>query len=313
MHKIIYNSKNKIRPIWRLLLFLVITFIINIPLQLALQEFLDSSLLRGVISASIYLISVVFSLFVQIKYLEKSSFKKYGLSINRIWIKEFFIGILISLIQLSLFFLLMYFSGNLKIVDYFTVYSSNYSFNYSFLAGLLSEIFGLIVGTSVEEIFFRAFLFYIAYEALRVLKKEPKKRALIILILIAPLFGIAHIFNEGATIISTINLGVDAIIICLPFLITGRLGMSIGMHFSWNLFLGALFGFPISGNIAKVSVISINTPNNIFTGGVFGPEGSVLYILLVIIALLFILYWKKREHYDSFINPCILENDVSSH
>ncbi|NQY05380.1 MAG: CPBP family intramembrane metalloprotease [Flavobacteriaceae bacterium] len=313
MRKIIYNSKDNIRPIWRLLLFLTITFLINIPLQLVLQEALDSSLLRGIISASIYLISVVFSLFVQIKYLEKSSFKKYGLSINQTWIKEFLIGVSISLIQLSLFFLLMYLSGNLKIVDYFTVNSSSYSFNYSFLAGLLSEIIGLIVGTSVEEIFFRAFLFYITYETLRVLKKDPNKRTLITLILIAPLFGIAHIFNDGATIISTINLAVDAIIIYLPFLITGRLGMSIGMHFSWNLFLGALFGFPISGNIAKVSVISINTPNNIFSGGVFGPEGSVLYILLVIIALVLILYWKKREHYNSFINPCITENDLSSH
>ncbi|WP_298416708.1 CPBP family intramembrane glutamic endopeptidase [uncultured Kordia sp.] len=311
MHKIIFNSKDKIRPIWRLILFLLITFLVNIPLQLVLQEVLSQSLLRGIISASIYLMSVVFSLLIQIKFLEKSSFKKYGLKFNKVWLKEFFFGFIISVVQLSLFFLIMDLTGNLKIVDFFAVNSSNYTFDYSFWTGFFAEMFGLIVGSSVEEIFFRAFLFYIAYEALRILKKDAKKRALLILIIIAPLFGIAHAGNEGATIISTINLGLDAMMLCLPFLITGRLGMSIGMHFSWNLFQGAIFGFPISGNIAKTSIISVEMPNNLLTGGVFGPEGSILFIGLDIIAILLILYWKKFKRYTSFVHPYIIENAIN--
>ncbi|WP_271785256.1 CPBP family intramembrane glutamic endopeptidase [Aquimarina algiphila] len=311
MRKIIFNSKNRIRPIWRLFLFLSITFLINIPLQLGLQEVLNQGLLRGSISASIYLLSVVLSLYIQIKFLDKSSFKKYGLKINKIWIKEFIIGIIISLTQLSIFFLIMYITGNLKIVDFFTTNSSSYSFDYSFWQGFFSEMFGLIIGSTVEEIFFRAFIFYIVYEALRTVKKDAGKRAVIILIVIAPLFGIAHVGNEGATIISTINLGLDAMMMCLPFLITGRLGMSIGMHFSWNLFQGVIFGFAISGNIAKVSIISVNMPNNLLTGGVFGPEGSVIFILLDIVALIFILYWKKLKKYNSFVSPYIIENNIN--
>ncbi|WP_282079545.1 CPBP family intramembrane glutamic endopeptidase [Aquimarina algiphila] len=311
MRKIIFNSKNRIRPIWRLFLFLSITFLINIPLQLGLQEVLNQGLLRGSISASIYLLSVVLSLYIQIKFLDKSSFKKYGLKINKIWIKEFIIGIIISLTQLSIFFLIMYITGNLKIVDFFTTNSSSYSFDYSFWQGFFSEMFGLIIGSTVEEIFFRAFIFYIVYEALRTVKKDAGKRAVIILIVIAPLFGIAHVGNEGATVISTINLGLDAMMMCLPFLITGRLGMSIGMHFSWNLFQGVIFGFAISGNIAKVSIISLNMPNNLLTGGVFGPEGSIIFILLDIVALIFILYWKKLKKYNSFVSPYIIENNIN--
>ncbi|WP_271766210.1 CPBP family intramembrane glutamic endopeptidase [Aquimarina algiphila] len=311
MRKIIFNSKNRIRPIWRLFLFLSITFLINIPLQLGLQEVLNQGLLRGSISASIYLLSVVLSLYIQIKFLDKSSFKKYGLKINKIWIKEFIIGIIISLTQLSIFFLIMYITGNLKIVDFFTTNSSSYSFDYSFWQGFFSEMFGLIIGSTVEEIFFRAFIFYIVYEALRTVKKDAGKRAVIILIVIAPLFGIAHVGNEGATVISTINLGLDAMMMCLPFLITGRLGMSIGMHFSWNLFQGVIFGFAISGNIAKVSIISVNMPNNLLTGGVFGPEGSIIFILLDIVALIFILYWKKLKKYNSFVSPYIIENNIN--
>lgn len=309
MQKIICNAKGNVRPVWRLFLFLLVTFLINIPLQLTLQEILDESLLRGCISASIYLIAVVFSLYLQIKFLDKSSFKKYGLSINKIWIQEFFIGNLIPLVQLTLFVLIMYGTGNLKIVDFFTINSSNYSFEYSFWEGFFSEMFALIIGSSVEEIFFRAFLFYCVFEALRTVKKDATKRAFIILFVIAPLFGIAHIGNEGATIISTINLGLDAIIMCLPFLITGRLGMSIGMHFSWNLLQGVIFGFAVSGHITKVSLISVEMPHNLITGGVFGPEGSIIFILLDLVGLMLILYWKRLKNYSSFINPYIIEND----
>ncbi|TCI93636.1 CPBP family intramembrane glutamic endopeptidase [Tenacibaculum sp. M341] len=310
MRKIIFNSKDRVRPIWRLFLFLILTFLINIPLQLILQQLLDQSLLRGYISASMYLISVVFSLFIDIKFLDKSSFKKYGLKINKIWLQEFLMGAIIPVVQLSIFFFVLYSTDNLKVIDFFTTNSANYSFDYSFWAGFFSEIFGLIIGSTVEEIFFRAFIFYIAYEAFQVVKKDAVKRAILIVVIIAPLFGIAHMGNEGATTISTTNLGIDAIVMCLPFLITGRLGMSIGMHFSWNLVEGAILGFAVSGNVAKSSIISVEMPNNLLTGGVFGPEGSIIFILLDVVAIALILYWKRIKNYNSLVNPYIIENDI---
>ncbi|CAL2103818.1 CAAX amino terminal protease family protein [Tenacibaculum sp. 190130A14a] len=304
MRKVIFNSINKVRPIWRLFLFIAITFSINIPLQVLLQKIMPQGLLRGYISASIYLLSVLTSLYIQVKYLDKSSFKKYGLRINKIWMKEFSFGFLIPIIQLSLFFMFLYLTGNLTIVNFFTTSSPDYSF----IGAFISEFFGLIIGSSVEEIFFRAFLFYIVYEALRTFKKDPVKRALIILFLIAPLFGIAHIDNTGASVMSTINLGLDAIIMCLPFLITSRLGMSIGMHLSWNLFQGAVFGFPVSGNITKASIMTVHTTDNIISGGAFGVEGSILFVLLDVIAIALILYWKKHYNFKNIVNPAIDKN-----
>lgn len=308
MRKIFFNSKNKIRPIWRLFIFIAVTFLINIPLQIGLQKVLNQGLIRGSISASIYFISVLFSLYIQIKFIDKSSFKKYGLKINKIWMLEFLVGILISVVQLTLFFIIMYYTGNLKVVDFFTTNTSHFNFNYNFFQGFISETYGLLIGSSVEEIFFRAFLFYVTFEALRFFVKDGKKRAFIILFIIAPFFGIAHMNNDGATIISTINLSIDAMMMCLPFLITGRLGMCIGMHFSWNFIQGVVLGFAISGNLAKSSIISVEMPNNLITGGVFGPEGSVIFLSLDIFALLIILYWKKIKKYNSLVNPYILRN-----
>lgn len=300
-NKIIYNRNNKIRPLWRLVFFLALTFAINIPLQMGLQKILTQGNVRGAISVFIYFISVLFSLFVQIKFLEKSSFKKYGLHINKVWVQEFGVGCVLSLIQLCLFFMIVYLTGNLEITGYFKKASPDYSF----AEGFLSEAFSLLVGSSVEELFFRAFLFFILYEALQTIIKDTNRRVVLAVCIVSVLFGFAHFDNNGATIISNLNLVCDGLMMSLPFLITGRLGMSIGIHFAWNLIQGSVFGFAISGNIAKATIISVAMPNNLITGGVFGPEGSILLVLLDVIGVALLLYWKRLKSYENVVNSAV--------
>ncbi len=300
-NKFIFNSGGKIRTLWRLVIFLAVAFTINTPLQMALQMVLHQSLLRGMLSGTISFISAVFSLYVQVKFLDKSSFTKYGLTINKQWLKEFMFGSLISFVQLLLFFIIMIFTKNITITGYFVTDSPNYSFAQGFLA----EVYVLLIGACIEELFFRAFLFYIIYEALQTIIKETRQRAIFTAVITSLLFGMAHFANNGATVLSTINLAFDAALMCLPFLITGRLGMPIGIHFAWNLVQGSVFGFAISGYMAKASLISVSMPNNLLTGGVFGPEGSALLGFLDLAAILLILYWKQRNNYKNIVNPTI--------
>jgi uncharacterized protein len=210
---------------------------------------------------------------------------------------------LLSLIQLSLFFVIMYASGNLKITGYFVKSSEGYSF----LEGFLSELIILIAGSSIEELFFRAFLFYIVYEMLQTVIHDRKKSVVFAVLVNSVLFGLAHMGNTGATFISDINLIFDALLMALPFLITGRLGMSIGIHFAWNLIQGSVFGFAVSGTISKATIISVQMPDNLLTGGIFGPEGSILLGVLDLIAVVLILYWKRSGKYERIINPGIAE------
>lgn len=303
MNKIIYNSNQKVRLIWRFLTFILVFILIKALLNTVLSIFIDTGLIYEVLSRIIYCLSVIFSLYFQIKYIDKSSFEKYGLKIEHKWIKEFTIGSFIAIIQLSLFFILMYFMNNLKIIDYFVTNSSEYMF----LEGFIAELIRQLSASVSEEIMFRSFLIYIIYEAFNRLRKIEKKNIILACIITSSLFGIVHLTNDGATIYSTINLSFDGMMICLPFLISGRLGMSIGMHFSWNIFQGAIFGFPNSGQIAKASILSSELQENIFTGGLFGPEGSILLLALDILAVVLIIYWKKLMKYDNWVNPLFIK------
>jgi uncharacterized protein len=305
-----YNKQQRMRILWRLLIFIILTFALNIPLQLLLQEILSEGLFRGYMSAFVFLLSIIVSLYVQVRFIEKTSFSKYGLHINVPWITEFVVGCGIAAMQLVVFYCIMYFSGNMVIESYFWLPQD---VSYSFSAGFVSEIFGQLIGSIGEELFFRSFLFYLVLESLRQLRKEPLSKAWLASLIISLLFGLAHYTNESATLVSTVNLAIDGVMLAIPFLITGRLGMSIGIHFSWNLLQGAVFGAGVSGNLAKVSMIRILTPDNIFTGGAFGPEGSVLILLLDIIAVGLIFLWWKIQKQKQFLSPVIIErvSDVS--
>ncbi len=298
-----YNKQQRLRIFWRLLIFIVLTFAINIPLQLLLQKILSEGLLRGYISASIFLAAILASLYLQARLIEKVSLTKYGLHINVTWMTEFLVGCCIAAVQLLVFYGIMYFSGNLSIESYFWMPPEA---SYSFAAGFLSETFSQLIGSAGEELFFRSFLFFLVLESLRHLKKEPLSKAMITSLIISLLFGLAHYTNESATLLSTVNLAIDGAMLAVPFLITGRLGMSIGIHFSWNLLLGAVLGAGVSGNLAKVSVIRMLTPDNFFTGGAFGPEGSVLVLLLDAIAVGIILLWWKTQKQKSLLSPQIM-------
>ncbi|MBV1888180.1 MAG: CPBP family intramembrane metalloprotease, partial [Urechidicola sp.] len=244
-------------------------------------------------------ISMILSLYAQVKYFDKSSFKKYGLKVDRIWVKEFLYGCLIPLVQLSIFFAILYYSQNLTIVDHYVSSSTEHSFTY----GFISEIFRQLGVGIYEEILSRTFLFFIIYEMLKSFKMNAKKSVIVSVLFNSLLFGMMHIGNDNATWYTSLNISMDILTLCLPFLVTGRLGMSIGMHFSWNFIQSAVFGFANSGTIAKGALIKIETTDHPITGGAFGPEGSAILWVLGIIAIAFVYYWKKRNQMKHWINP----------
>jgi hypothetical protein len=96
-------------------------------------------------------------------------------------------------------------------------------------------------------------------------------------------------------ILSLIQLFIGGLLLGIPYIITRNLWFSIGLHFSWNFFQGTIFGFNVSG-IENYSIIQTkyNTAN-IWNGGLFGFEGSILCLILQIVAIALILLKFNKE------------------
>lgn len=88
--------------------------------------------------------------------------------------------------------------------------------------------------------------------------------------------GVAHAANPNATLTSTANVAVAGIMLGTGYVLTGRLGLSIGLHTTWNLFQANVFGFPVSGlEPVGATLLAVEQGGpEAWTGSDFGPEGG---------------------------------------
>jgi hypothetical protein len=82
----------------------------------------------------------------------------------------------------------------------------------------------------------------------------------------------------------------------LPYILTGRLGVSIGLHITWNFFQGNVFGLPVSGGGSPLTMlVTIEQGPDLWTGGTFGPEGGLVGIMAMLLGCLLVLFWVRRH------------------
>jgi membrane protease YdiL (CAAX protease family) len=127
-----------------------------------------------------------------------------------------------------------------------------------------------------EEILLRGALFRIVEESLG---------SWIALGLSAAVFGGLHAFNDGATAIGCIAVALEAgVLLAAAYIFTRRLWLPIGLHLGWNFAEGGLFGSVVSGGAAHGLLASRLHGPDWLSGGAFGPEASVIAVVLCLAA-----------------------------
>ena len=124
-----------------------------------------------------------------------------------------------------------------------------------------------------EELVFRGILF-------RML--DTRWNYLIAMIISGLIFGLAHLPNPNATIWSAIAIAIEAgLLLGAAYKVSGTLWFPIGIHWAWNFTEGPLLGFNVSGTSDFGSLLNPTIRGaKIFTGGDFGPETSIITVIL---------------------------------
>lgn len=143
------------------------------------------------------------------------------------------------------------------------------SFDIAAIYRFLMAYFVVAVG---EEIVFRGIMFRLL---------DSQFNLWVALIFSSFLFGAAHIINPNATIVSTIGISLAAgVLFGLLFKYYRTLWVPIGIHWSWNFVQGTVTGCPVSGGAPDYSILqSVTSGPELFTGGLFGPEASIITMI----------------------------------
>ncbi|WP_193103765.1 CPBP family intramembrane glutamic endopeptidase [Brachybacterium sp. FME24] len=142
----------------------------------------------------------------------------------------------------------------------------------------------------IEEVLFRGIL-------LRVLEAWMGSWAA--LAITSVLFGLVHLTNDGASILTALGLVIEAgVLLGAAYLLTRRLWLAIGIHIAWNAVQAGMFSSTVSGTGAQhgLLVAEVDGPTWL-TGGSMGIEGSLISVLLGLgVGIVLLVLASRRGH-----------------
>ena len=223
----------------------------------------------GIVVAILAMVSYTY-LFKFYEKREITEFSKVGM------FKSLAIGIILGAVLQSLTILVIYLKGGYSIVSVNPIL---------FLVPSLTMAFTSAI---VEEILMRGIIFRIT---------EEKLGSYLALLISAILFGVMHLGNPNSSFTAAIGLAIQAgLLLAAAYIYSKNLWFPIAIHFAWNFTQSAIFGANVSGNtVTKTLMTSKITGAEWFTGGQFGPEGSIQATAFCLVATITLLYLSRKE------------------
>jgi hypothetical protein len=124
-----------------------------------------------------------------------------------------------------------------------------------------------------------------------------------------------HLGNPNTSWIGLANILVAGLFLGVVYLKTASLWWATGAHLGWNWTHGFLFDLPVSGlELLDAPLLEPLTRGpDWLSGGAFGPEGSVLSTLILLLAtgVLWRTSWLRPGERAREVRPLILAGTAS--
>jgi uncharacterized protein len=151
-------------------------------------------------------------------------------------------------------------------------------------------ILGNLATALSEEFVFRGILFRVV---------EEKLGSIIALVISALIFGLLHLMNQNSSFTDGIAVAIEAgLSIAALYMYSRNIWLPVFFHMAWNMAEGDIFGVAVSGGAGSNSLLEANISGaKWLTGGEFGPEGSLVAVVIcsIITAVFLILCWKQGK------------------
>lgn len=277
--------------------FIVLIFAILWGCSFILGRWISEYILKNVIDETLKIsfrriITCGFQIcifFIWVRSVEKRKIATIGFRNNN-RLGKFLLGFCISIIAVTIMTIALYLIGAIEIEINKNI---NMSINTCALIAII--LAGWLVQSVSEEIGIRGWLLPLIGA-----KYNPQ----ISILVTSAAFGILHLFTPTATVLSFVNLILSGLFFALYTINEDSLWGVWGFHFAWNLALGNIYAFIVSGfsagdfTIFKIKAVG----NELFTGGSFGPEGGLLATIVLAIGVIVCIFRLKKNINGKIIN-----------
>ena len=309
---IFFNSAGRLRSVWRFTVFgfaflvafvafyLFVRFSMALVLSPAAHGRVYESNLEFVLQGVLILVVASLVGWLCGYALEDLPWRALGWALHRGWVRDLLLGSLLGAASLGVAVVIDVAVGGMR-------FASAPSHSLGLVAEtLLTSAVVFVVGAAAEEALFRG------YPLQTLMRSWPLWVAALPTSL---LFALVHLDNPNvgsAFAFAVVNTALAGVWLAVAYARTRSLWFALGLHWSWNWTMGALFGLPVSG-------IRDLTPEPLLraadhgpawlTGGAYGPEGGAACTAALLLSTL--LVWKTNmvaaseelKHFTDHENP----------
>ncbi len=241
------------------------------------------------------LIALLVSTWLAVRFLDQRAFRELGLNLDRAWWMDLVFGLALGAVLMTIIFSIETALQWVTVSDTMSVGADEIA---PFWLAIMGPAFVFIAVGVMEEILTRGYQMRNMAEGFNLGQRHARVALLASWFVSSFIFGLLHVFNPNSTWISTLYLMLAGLFLGLGLVLTGRLGLPIGLHISWNFFQGTVYGFPVSGNeLSSTSFVVIEQAGPLrWTGGAFGPEAGLIGIFAIVLGCIMILAWVRLRY-----------------
>jgi membrane protease YdiL (CAAX protease family) len=224
--------------------------------------------------------------------LDRRPFRDYGFDVDAGWWRDLGFGLALGAGLMTSIFVVELAAGWITVTGTLRAPRA-----VSVWAGVGAAVVAYLAVGLYEELVMRGYLLRNVAEGLVFFERVSAATALVAASVVSALvFGVAHALNPAASVASTLGIAAAGVFLAVGYVLTGELALPVGVHVSWNVFQGPVFGFPVSGNAPAASLVAVRQDGpRLVTGGAFGPEAGLLGVAASVAGVAAVAWWVRRE------------------
>jgi hypothetical protein len=308
LKRLVWNrEERRPRAPWRLVGGIVVGGVVAVAVGLligllGLQSLLvgllgttTGSLATSLVGSLVSGVAIVLAVAVAGYALDRRYFSDFGFHLDRSWWLDLGFGLGLGVALMTLVF------ATGVAVGWFRV--TGFLVGEALVGSLLTLVVLFLLVGVYEELFARGYLLTNVAEGLVGYVGERGAVAVAVA-LSSSVFGLLHASNPSASLTSTVTITLAGVMLALGYVLTDELAIPIGLHITWNLFQGGVYGFPVSGLGVNATLVATREQGpDLVTGGSFGPEAGLLGVAAMVVGSLAIVGWVRWRYGHVGVHP----------
>jgi membrane protease YdiL (CAAX protease family) len=310
-HWLVRSGDGRLRAPWRLVVGVVLVVVVatvGAAVAAGLEAVTDGSgptvaALGGTAALVVQAGALAAGVLVAARFVDERSYTALGFERSRVWWADLGFGLALGLALPAVVFGVELAAGYVRVTGTL-VSRADASVPVApavdpWLA--LALVAAYFVAVAVfEELLFRAYLLatltegFAWVEAIAAGAADGRRAVVAAALATSLLFGAGHAANPAATLRGVAIIACYGGLLAATVLLTGRIAVAIGFHLTWNLAISSVFGFPVSGFTAPVTVLAVEQSGPaLVTGGRFGPEAGLVSLVALALGTAVVVGWVR--------------------